>query len=101
PGIDRPLTRPKDYVRFSGYDAKVEAKGLIDGRRRFTGVLRGLEGEDILIDTPEGPARVPFPMVHRAKLVLTDALLRSAAKAQGVEMDPDMKVGADGADDQD
>ncbi|HYC03458.1 MAG TPA: ribosome maturation factor RimP [Azospirillaceae bacterium] len=87
PGIDRPLTRLKDFSTYAGYDARVEANAMIDGRRRFTGVLRGVEGEDVLIETTEGTARIPFGLVMRAKLVLTDALLRSAARAQGVDME--------------
>lgn len=83
PGIDRPLTRLKDFERFAGFEAKLESRFAVDGRKRFKGLLRGVEGEEILLDTEQGPARVPFDNVLRAKLVLTDELIRASADAQG------------------
>ena len=76
PGIDRPLTRPKDYVRWAGHVARIETSEPIDGRRRFKGVLLGLEGEDVKMRLEEGgEAKVPLALVQRAKLVLTDELI--------------------------
>jgi len=43
PGIDRPLTRLKDFERYDGYEVKLETSELIDGRRRFKGALRGVD----------------------------------------------------------
>ena len=54
PGIDRPLTRLKDFATFEGYEAKIETTELIDGRRRFKGQLAGVEGNDVLINIEEG-----------------------------------------------
>jgi ribosome maturation factor RimP len=82
PGIDRPLVRREDFARFAGDEAKLETDLPIEGRRRFTGVLRGLEGEDVLIESGDEVVRVPFPSVRKARLVLTDALLKRHAAAQ-------------------
>ncbi len=79
PGLDRPLTRLKDFERFAGFTAKLETRLAIDGRKRFKGVLKGVEGEDILLDAEGGSARVAFDNVLRAKLVITDELLRAAS----------------------
>ncbi|HYG85286.1 MAG TPA: ribosome maturation factor RimP [Azospirillum sp.] len=78
PGLDRPLTRLKDFERFAGFTAKLETRLAIDGRKRFKGMLKGVEGEDIILDAEGGPARVTFDNVLRAKLVITDELLRAA-----------------------
>jgi len=83
PGIDRPLTRLKDFERFAGFEAKLESRIAVDGRKRFKGLLRGVEEGDVLLDTEQGPARVPFDNVLRAKLVLTDELIRASAGTQG------------------
>ena len=78
PGLDRPLTRLKDFERFAGFTAKLETRLAIDGRKRFKGTLKGVEGEEIILDADSGPARVAFDNVLRAKLVITDELLRAA-----------------------
>jgi ribosome maturation factor RimP len=76
PGIDRPLTRLKDFETFEGYEAKLETTEMIDGRRRFKGVLAGVEGNDVLIDIEEGTIGLQFEWLSDAKLVLTDELIR-------------------------
>lgn len=75
PGIDRPLTRLKDFQTFEGYEAKIETTELIDGRRRFKGVLAGVEGDDVLINIEEGTVGLNFDWLSDAKLVLTDELI--------------------------
>ena len=82
PGLDRPLTRLKDFERFAGFTAKLETRLAIDGRKRFKGMLKGVEGEEIILDAEGGPARVPFDNVLRAKLVITDELLRAAGAGE-------------------
>jgi ribosome maturation factor RimP len=79
PGLDRPLTRLKDFERFAGFTVKLETRLAIDGRKRFKGTLTGIEGDDVLLDAESGPARVPFDNVLRAKLVITDELLRATS----------------------
>jgi ribosome maturation factor RimP len=82
-GLDRPLTRLADFERFSGFEAKIEMESPIDGRRRFSGPLRGVDGEMVLIDTEEGVASLAFAGIAKAKLLLTDKLLAAqAAPAQ-------------------
>ncbi|MGG7645330.1 ribosome maturation factor RimP [Rhodovulum sp. YNF3179] len=88
PGIDRPLTRLKDFDDWAGYEAKLETSELIDGRRRFKGVLRGVEDDEVLIDVAEGTIGLEFDWLSDAKLVLTDDLITEMLrqrKAQGLD----------------
>lgn len=86
PGIDRPLTRLKDFVDFEGYEAKLETSEPIDGRKRFKGVLAGVEGSEVLINIDGGSDTVTvglkFDWLADAKLVLTDELIRDMLKAR-------------------
>ena len=86
PGIDRPLTRPKDFERWAGHEAKIEMEMAVDGRKRFRGVLLGVQGETTglkLVDTPEsGEVWLPLGDIGEAKLVLTDALIKAATTPQ-------------------
>jgi len=87
PGIDRPLTRLKDFEEFEGHEAKLETAEMIDGRRRFKGVLAGVEGDEVMINIAEGTIGLRFDWLSDAKLVLTDDLIREmlrARKAAGV-----------------
>ncbi|MDJ0642992.1 MAG: ribosome maturation protein RimP [Erythrobacter sp.] len=76
PGIDRPLTRDRDFVDWAGHEARiVMAKGF-DGQRVYKGELCGLDNGLIAIeDVKAGEAKLPRDQVHSAKLVLTDALI--------------------------
>ena len=69
PGLDRPLTRPKDFDRFAGCEARIELSLPVDGRKRFRGVLRGLEGETVLLETGDGPCRLALPDIEKARLI--------------------------------
>lgn len=80
PGIDRPLTRLQDFDRWEGYEAKLETDELIDGRKRFRGVLAGIEGDEVLIDVEEGTVGLKFEWLSDAKLVLTDELVTESLK---------------------
>ena len=82
PGIDRPLTRLKDFDQWEGYVAKIETSELIDGRKRFKGVLAGTEGDEVLIEIDEGTIGLKFDWLSDAKLVLTDELIRDVLKAR-------------------
>ncbi|MEL6522586.1 MAG: ribosome maturation factor RimP [Pseudomonadota bacterium] len=87
PGIDRPLTRLKDFDTWEGYEAKIETTELIDGRRRFKGQLAGTDGEEVLIVIEEGTIGLKFDWLSDAKLVLTDELIREMLrqrKAAGI-----------------
>ena len=76
PGIDRPLTRLKDFEMFEGYEAKIETSEMIDGRRRFKGELAGVEDDEVLINVAEGTIGLKFDWLSDAKLVLTDDLIK-------------------------
>lgn len=82
PGIDRPLTRMKDFAQWEGFEAKIETEELIDGRRRFKGPLAGVEGDEILITIPEGTIGLKFEWLSDAKLVLTDELIRDVLRGR-------------------
>jgi ribosome maturation factor RimP len=83
PGIDRPLVRPSDFEDWAGYEAKIELKQPIDGRKRFRGPLDGFEDGEVRIDVEVGPGEraivgLPVALIGEAKLVLTDELIREA-----------------------
>lgn len=91
PGIDRPLTRLKDFEMWKGWEARIETTELIDGRRRFKGTLAGAEGDEILIEIEDAGALVTiglkFDWLSDAKLILTDELIAEMLrqkKASGV-----------------
>ncbi len=95
PGIDRPLTRLKDFEKWNGYVAKIETDELIDGRRRFKGVLQGTDENEVLIeiDINGEPTTIglQFDWLSDAKLVLTDDLIRDVLKARKDAGDVDEK----------
>jgi ribosome maturation factor RimP len=88
PGIDRPLTRLKDFEMWKGWEARVETTELIDGRRRFKGMLAGVEGEEVLIELEEGTEPVTiglqFDWLSDAKLILTDDLITEMLRQKKV-----------------
>ncbi len=84
PGIDRPLVRAADFERFAGFEARIETSQPVSGRRRFRGKLMGTTPAGVRIALPEGEAEVPFARIHRAKLVLTDALITATERRKGV-----------------
>ena len=80
PGIDRPLTRLKDYRDWAGYEARLTLAEPHEGRKKFSGELRGVEGQLVLIRTAEGESHaLPFSGISSAKLVLTDKLINATA----------------------
>lgn len=85
PGIDRPLTRAKDFERFSGFEAKVELARPVDGQRRFRGRIEAFEDGNVRLATKEGEILLPFDDIEHAKLVLTDELLNAAARTAEAE----------------
>ena len=81
PGIDRPLTRLKDFQTYEGLEARIELDRLAENRKRFRGVLAGVEGQNVGIDLEgeDETAMVPFAWIVEAKLMLTDELLKRGA----------------------
>jgi ribosome maturation factor RimP len=69
PGLDRPLTKLADYARFSGEEAQVHLHELTDGVRRLKGILRGTEGDSVLVETETGVRTIPFAVIDRGRLV--------------------------------
>jgi ribosome maturation factor RimP len=87
PGIDRPLTRPRDYERFLGHEAKVETSERLDGRKRFKGPIRSADASAVELTVDGADIRIPFAAIHKAKLVLTDALIALHQAQDGNEDD--------------
>lgn len=82
PGIDRPLVKLADYVRFIGHLAKIETLLPVDGRKRFTGELKAVEGEAVIVTVDNKDVALPFADIGSAKLVLTEKLIKGLAGSQ-------------------
>ena len=80
PGIDRPLVKLQDYDRFKGREAKIETLLPIDGRKRFKGLLKGVQNNQVLIDFEGNEIAIDFSAISKAKLVLTDELVAQLLK---------------------
>jgi ribosome maturation factor RimP len=86
PGIDRPLVRASDFARWAGHEAKIEMAVPVENRKRFRGVIAGVEGSMALIDRtdakPDEPVRWTLPLadIGDARLVLTDELIRESLR---------------------
>jgi ribosome maturation factor RimP len=79
-GIDRPLTRIKDWNRFAGHQARAETAVPIDGRKRFSGVVLGADETAARLRLEDGSeVLLPIADIRRARLVLTDALIAATA----------------------
>jgi len=74
PGIDRPLVKLEDYERFKGQNAKIELSKEINGRRRFKGVLKGIQEQNVLIDFEGSELSFEFSNIDKAKLTLPDEI---------------------------
>ncbi|MCJ8191676.1 ribosome maturation protein RimP [Sphingomicrobium aestuariivivum] len=88
PGIDRPLTRLKDYSDWSGHLARITLEEKLAGQKKFKGVIDGVDGETIMLtDDHEKEHRIPYPMIEDAKLLFTDRLLQETQplSAEGAE----------------
>jgi len=85
PGIDRPLVRPSDFEDWAGYEAKIELKELIDGRKRFRGILEGQEDDELRLEVDldqigRQVIGLPIENIAEARLVLTDSLVRESLR---------------------
>lgn len=82
PGIDRPLARRSDIERATGHEAKIEMNLMIDGRKRFRGIIEGLENDSVKLKSTEGKADALLPLndIADAKLMLTDALIEESLR---------------------
>ena len=88
PGMARPLCRPKDFIRWAGFEAKLELSRAFDGRKRFRGVLSGYEDGEVLMDVPlDGHDETPtlgfkFEDISEARLMANDEMIADALKRQ-------------------
>ena len=83
PGIDRPLTRLTDFARWAGHDAKVELVAPdAEGRKRFRGLLLGLDGNDVVMEVDGARRTFPFGGIAEAKLILTEKLIQEDLRAR-------------------
>ena len=84
PGIDRPLVRASDFDAWAGYEAKVETKELVAGRKRFRGSIKALTGNEVRLEVSldqGGPeVSLPINLIAEARLVLTDELIRETLR---------------------
>jgi ribosome maturation factor RimP len=79
PGIDRPLLRLEDFESYKGYEARLESDiPAPNGQRKFKGKLLGLDGDQVMIITEQGESKIPYGSLTKAKLVLTDELLKAS-----------------------
>ena len=85
PGIDRPLTRQKDFDSYQGFEAKLETTELIDGRRRFKGILAGISDDEVLINLEEGTVGLKFNWLSDARLVLSDDLIKQMLRKKNTK----------------
>jgi len=79
PGIDRPLTRQKDYADWAGHEARLKLAETLGGAKQVSGVLQGIDKGIVLVSTPKGDREVPYESIASAKLLLTDKLINATA----------------------
>lgn len=91
PGVDRPLTRLKDFATYEGHEARLELDRMAEGRKRFRGLLAGVENDNVAIDLEgeEHTALVPFAWIIEAKLILTDELMKRGADVRAARIAAD------------
>ena len=79
PGIDRPLTRLKDFSDWASHEARLKLGETVDGAKQVSGVIEGVEGDIVRIGSPKGTRDIPFSAIQSAKLLLTDKLINATA----------------------
>ena len=72
--------RPDDFSRFAGFEARLETGQPVAGQRRFRGRIKGIEGEIVRLDCEGEEAAIPFGVIRRASLVVTDDLIEAAQR---------------------
>ena len=88
PGVDRPLTRLSDFETYQGHEARIELDRLAEGRKRFKGLLAGVEDGQVAVDLEgeDETALIPFGWIVEAKLVLTDQLMKRGAEVRAARL---------------
>ncbi|WP_326524945.1 ribosome maturation protein RimP [Sphingomonas sp.] len=93
PGIDRPLTRAKDFADWAGHEARVTLVEKVDGRKQLNGVLAGIDGDRVTVDVRgHVPMTVTLPQISEAKLVITDRLIAATAPLSAAGADKIIEV---------
>lgn len=88
PGIDRPLTRLKDFDDWKGHQARISLREAIDGRKQYNGEVAGTDGDRVLVEVERiGQVALPFDALHSAKLVMTDKLIAASAPLSAEDAD--------------
>ena len=89
PGVDRPLTRLKDFEAYEGFEARIELDRLADGRKRFKGELAGVDDGNVAVNLEgeEDTILIPFAWISEAKLVLSDELLKRGAEQRSARLE--------------
>lgn len=83
PGLDRPLTKPKHFERFAGYETRIETLAEVEGRKRFIGKIISIDKKNnVLFLMNEQEYTIPFDDINKAKIILTDELLKAYEEAQ-------------------
>ena len=106
PGIDRPLVRAGDFVRWTGHEAKIELSVPLEGRKRFRGLIEGIDGDSVLIALPatktteETVAQLAFRDIEEARLVLTDDLIRESLRRGKIRGEGDEEADPSDLDDE-
>ena len=79
PGIDRPLTRQRDFADWAGHEARLKLTETLQGAKQVSGIIEGIDDNIVTIATPKGVREVPFESIASAKLLLTDKLINATA----------------------
>jgi ribosome maturation factor RimP len=99
PGVDRPLTRLKDFSEYEGHEARIELDRLAEGRKRFRGVLAGIEDDQTVgidLEGEDHTALVPFSWIIEAKLILTDDLMKRGAAQRAARLQSEQNTEEEG-----
>jgi ribosome maturation factor RimP len=101
PGIDRPLVRASDFTRWAGHECRIETRGLVAGRKRFGGIIRGVEDGVAVVERDDAPAdaseadklfRVPLIEIGEARLVMTDELIAESLRRGKQGLPPELPL---------
>ena len=98
PGIDRPLTRLKDYRDWQGHEARLRLSREVDGAKQVTGDIVAVEGDVVTISGSQGDRAIPFDAIHSAKLLLTDRLIAATQPLSAQGADEILEAPTEGAD---
>lgn len=85
PGLDRPLTKLEHFKRFQGYEIKLETEDRVENRKRFKGKIKDVSEQNVVLAADEAEYTIPFALISKAKLVITDELWEEYQAAHTAE----------------